>query len=208
MPAEGDEHGTPTRLCPHCATVSRTAGEYCPQCGKSYLKKGRLSKRSRIAVLIGLLILVLGGAGAAIAIKDHQNEESRRKHAAAVAAAALAARAKRERHEEAQREAADEKRVQRESAEKERGSEEKELEKAVETDAKKLVSDETLSKPILGASCTSVSGGSSVELHSPTGSYDCIAITKRESGGEVSGYRFSGTIDFANGRFSYHLGSG
>jgi hypothetical protein len=192
----------PTRVCPHCATVSRTAGDYCPQCGKPYTKKARLSKGSRMALIAGLVILLLGGAGAAIAIKNHQDEESKKKHEAAL----VAARVKRERAEEAKRESEDEQKQKRESEERERRSEEKELEKAVETDAKKLVADETLSEPVLGASCSPASGGSSSELNSSTGSYSCIAITKRESGGQASGYRFSGNIDFAKGSFTYHLG--
>jgi hypothetical protein len=200
---EDDGHDVPTRVCPHCATVSHTAGEYCPHCGKSYAKRGRLSKRSRIALVAGIVILLLGGAGAAIAIKHHQDEESKKKHDAAL----VAERKHQERTEEAKREAEDEQKVKRESEERERRSAERELEKAVEADAKKLVSDETLTETIIGASCNPASGGSSTELSSTTGSYDCIAITKRESGGENSGYRFTGNINFADGSFTYHLGS-
>ena len=200
--AASNGQGEPTRVCPHCATVSRTAGDFCPQCGKSYTKSARLSKRSRIALIAGLVIVLLGGAGAAIAIKNHQDEENKKKHEAAL----VAARVKKERAEEAQHESEDEQKQKRESEERERRSEEKELEKAVETDAKKLVAEETLSEPVLGASCSPASGGSSSELNSSTGSYSCIAITRRESGGQASGYRFSGNIDFAKGSFTYHMG--
>jgi uncharacterized OB-fold protein len=192
----------PTRVCPQCATVSRTAGDYCPQCGKSYSKKARLSKRSRVALIAGLVIVLVGGAGAALAIKHHQDEENKKKHAAAL----VAARVKKERAEQAQRESEDEQKQKRASEESERRTAEKELEKAVEADAKKLVGEGTLTEPILGASCTPASGGSSSELNASTGSYNCIAITKREPGGETSGYRFSGNIDFAKGSFTYHLG--
>jgi hypothetical protein len=191
----------PTRVCPHCATVSHTAGEYCPQCGKSYSKRGRPSKRARIAIIAGLVIVLLGGAGAAIAINNHQDEENRKKHQAAV----TAARVQKERTEQAHREAEDEQKTKRESEERERRAVEKELEKAVEADAKKLVNEGTLTETILGASCSPTSGGSSTELNSSTGTYSCTAITKRE-GGESSGYRFTGNIDFAKGSFSYHLG--
>ena len=200
--ASGDPEGPPTRICSHCSTVSQTSGDYCPQCGKSYVKKPRLTRRVRL-VLAGLvLVLILGGAGAAVAIKNNQDEETKRKHAIAIADA----RAKQERAEEAHREAEDEAKVKRESEEGERRSDEKELEKGIEADAKKLLSEEVLTEPILGVSCTPVSGGSSVELKSPTGTYSCIAITKREASGEVSGYAFSGTIDFAKGSFTYHYG--
>jgi hypothetical protein len=194
---------TPTRVCPHCSTIAQTAGDYCPHCGQSYVKKARLSRRSRIALVVGVIVVLLVGAGIAVAVKNHQDKETSRKHALAL----VAARAKKERAEQAQRESEDEKTEKRESEERERKSVEKQLEKAVESDAKKLVAEETLIEPILGASCSPTSGGSSVELSSQTGTYDCIAITKREAGGEVSGYRFSGTIDFADGSFTYHLGS-
>ncbi len=199
---DDDGQDVPTRVCPHCATISHTAGEYCPHCGKSYTKKARLSKRARIALIAGLVVLLLGGAGAAFAIKHHQDEEKKKKDEAAL----ITARKKRERADDAKREAEDEKKLSRESEERERRSAEKELERAVEADAKKLVAEETLSEPIIGASCNPASGGSSTELSSATGSYDCIAITKREAGGESSGYRFTGNINFADGSFTYHLG--
>jgi hypothetical protein len=202
LDADSGREGEPTRVCPHCATVSHTAGDYCPQCGKSLIKKSRLSKRVRVGLGVGVLVLLLGGAGAAVAIKHREDEETKKKHAAAL----VAARHRQEQAETAKREAEDEQRTKRESEEAERRSNEKELERGVEQDAKKLVSEETLSEPILGASCSPVSGGSSTELRSSTGTYDCIAITKRESGGGVSGYRFSATIDFAHGSFTYHLG--
>jgi hypothetical protein len=192
----------PTRVCPHCATLSQTAGDYCPQCGKPFAKQPRFSKRARIAIIAAVLVLIAGGAGAAIAIKHHEDEETKKKHLAALAHV----RAEKKRSEEARREAEDEQKAKRDSEEAERRSVEKELEHAVEKYAKKLVSEETLSEPILGASCSPVSGGSSVELSSSAGTYSCMAITKREAGGERSGYRFEGTIDFSKGSFTYRLG--
>jgi hypothetical protein len=196
-----DEH-EPTRVCPHCATVTQTAGEYCPHCGKAYERRGRVSKRTGVAALIVLLLLVAGGAAAVVLVKHNEDEQAKKKQAAALAAA-LAAR----RHtEQAHREAEDEQKIKRASEERERHSDEQQLEHGVEKDAKKLVSEETLSEPVLGATCSPASGGSSTELSSATGTFSCIAITKRESGGNVSGYRFSGTIDFTTGSISYHLG--
>jgi hypothetical protein len=191
-------------VCPHCATVSHTAGQFCPQCGKPFAKKPRLSKGARVALIVGVLVLLLGGAGAAIAIQHNQDEENKKKHLAALAVA----RAQKERSEQAHREAEDEQKAKREAEESARRTEEKELEQGVEKYAKKLVSEETLSEPILGVSCSPVSGGSSADLASSSGTYSCIAITKRESGGGSSGYRFSGTIDFAKGSFTYRLGGG
>jgi hypothetical protein len=196
-----DEH-EPTRVCPHCATVTQTAGEYCPHCGKAYERRGRVSKRTGVVALIVLLLLVAGGAVAVVLVKHNEDEQAKKRQAATLAAA-LAAR----RHtEQAHREAEDEQKIKRSSEERERHSEERQLEQGVEKDAKKLVSEETLSEPVLGATCSPASGGSSTELSSGTGTFSCIAITKREPGGNVSGYRFSGNIDFTTGSISYHLG--
>jgi hypothetical protein len=198
---ERDGQDVPTRVCPHCASISHTAGEYCLDCGKSYTKNARLSNRARIALIAGLVLLLLGGARAVFAIKHHQDEGKRDK-----VAQIAAARKKTERSEKAKRAAKAEKKLNRESEERKRQAAEKGLEKAIEADAKKLVAEEILNDPIIGASCDPVSGGSSTELRLATGSYDCIAITKRGAGGENSGYRFAGSIDFADGSFAYHLG--
>jgi sRNA-binding protein len=143
-------------------------------------------------------VVLLAGAGTGVALKIHHDEQ----HKAALAAADARQRAEKEREAASEREKTEAK----EHEETERKSDESELEKAVETDAKKLVSEGTLEEPIIGASCTPVSGGSSVELSSAAGTYNCLAITKREAGGESSGYAFTGNIDFAAGSFTYHLG--
>jgi len=44
-PTEVLRESTPTRVCPHCATVSETGGEFCPHCGKPFAKGPRLSRR-------------------------------------------------------------------------------------------------------------------------------------------------------------------
>lgn len=200
----------PQRLCPHCATISQTAGEFCPHCGKAFSKRQRLSKRVRVAIVAALVVVLLGGVGAGVVLKLHHDEQVEAKHKAALVVA-RAKQLEKERTEAAEREAktnsereATEAKV---SKEKERKVSEVELEKSVETYAKKLVSEGTLEDPILGVSCTPVSGGSSTELGSSSGTFSCIAITKYEAGGEESGTHFSATIDFAKGTYSYRLGN-
>ena len=204
-----DTEMAPERLCPHCATISQTAGEFCPHCGKAFAKHQRLSKRARVAIVAVLVFVLLGGAGAGIVLKVRHDERVEAQHKAAVAAA-RSRHLDKEHAEAAEREAkANSKREATEarvSKEKERKVDEAELEKGVETYAKKLVSEGTLEEPILGVSCTPVSGGSSTELGPSSGTFSCIAITKYESGGSISGPRFSGTIDFAKGTDSYRLG--
>lgn len=209
-PGHADEVVAPERLCPHCATISRTAGEFCPHCGKPFTKRQRLSKRGRIIIGVFVAILILAGAAAGVAIKVHHDERIEAQHRAA-AAASLARHRAHERAEDAEREIKANR--EREATEarvhevKERTVLEGELEKAVETYAKKLASEGTLEEPILGVSCTPVSGASSTELGPSSGTFSCIAITKYESGGSESGDRFSATIDFASGTYTYRLGS-
>jgi hypothetical protein len=198
----GEHDGVPTRVCPHCATISQTDGDFCPQCGKAFAKRPRLSKRARVAIIAGVAVLLVGGAGIGIALKVHNDEQVEGQHKAALAAANARQRAEKERAAASERAKTEGK----EHEETERKSAESELEKAVEKDAKKLVSEGTLQEPILGASCSPVSGGSSTELNSTTGIYSCLAVTKREAGGESSGYAFTGNINFATGSFTYHLG--
>lgn len=49
---------TPQRVCPHCATVSFTAGRSCPACGRSF-------RRHPLAAIAAMLLVtaaaVLGG---------------------------------------------------------------------------------------------------------------------------------------------------
>jgi uncharacterized protein HemX len=185
---------TPSRVCPHCATLSTSSGEFCPQCGRPFVKRRRLSRRGGIYTAI--VVLVLAGAGAGIVLKlnhDQQVEKQRKEAAAAQHASQVAAeRATAETKEQAERST--------------RKLLEAELEKEVAQDAKKRVAEGTLEGPILGSSCTPVSGGSSEDLSSTAGTYSCMAITKREADGTASGYRFSANIDFSTGRYSWHLG--
>jgi hypothetical protein len=208
-PGQREGEVIPERLCPHCATISQTAGEYCPHCGKAFAKRQRLSKHVRVAIVAVLVVVLLGGAGAGVALKIHHDEQVEAQHKAAVAAA-RSKQLEKEHTEAAELEAkansAREATEAKASKEKERKVSEAELEKSVETYAKKLVSEGTLEEPILGVSCTPVSGGSSTELGPSSGTFSCIAITKYEAGGEESGTHFSATIDFAKGTYSYRLG--
>jgi hypothetical protein len=87
----------PTRVCPHCAALSQSAGDFCPECGHSFAEGRRvsgISRRAKFAMLGVVLLLVLGGAGAAIAIKvHHDNQVSARQRSAAAAHARAAAAA-------------------------------------------------------------------------------------------------------------------
>lgn len=192
-----DEPGAnaPTRVCPHCSTISETNGNFCPQCGKPLTRK---SRKPLAIVVVVLVILAIGGGVAAYFINHHSEEQAnKRKRDAALK---LRRQTEHEKTEALARE--------HEQTVRERKSAETELEQSIEKYARKLVSEGTLEEAVTGASCNSVSGGSSSNLGVASGTYSCIAITRHEPDGSVYGYHFSGTIDFADGKYSYRLGGG
>jgi uncharacterized protein UPF0547 len=206
-------HEDGTKTCPMCAEKVQGGALVCRFCGHRFdgtqqvLTEERPApegdgakakrKRLRVVAFAVLAVLLLGGAAAGYAINHNNEQETKKRHEAA----------QRQRRE-TEREKTEHEGQRHEQEATERKSAESELEKGVETYAKKLVSEGTLSEPVTGASCNPVSGGSSHELNSSSGTFSCIAITKHEAEGKVSGYRFSGTIDFATGKLSYRLGGG
>ena len=85
----------PTRLCPHCAALSETAGDFCPFCGARFIGSARrgASTRVKVAAAAVVTLLVLGGAGVAVEIKLHHDSQVAAQHQRAVAAARARAQA-------------------------------------------------------------------------------------------------------------------
>jgi anti-sigma factor RsiW len=196
-PVDGGERVI-QRACPHCAAVSRVSGDFCPICGRSYVRRKRLSGRLRRAIYAAVVILILGAAGGAVAMKVNHDQRVERQRQEARSARIGAEKATALKRQEAAA------KVQIDKLG--RKTLESGLEKGVKSYARKLAAEGTLEGPILGANCTPISGGSSRDLSSSTGTYSCTAITKREADGTTSGYRFAGNIDFARFEYSYHLG--
>jgi hypothetical protein len=200
-----EQPAAPTRLCPHCATQSQTSGEFCPHCGKSFMRRRRsLSKRAKIAVAVLCFLLFAGGASTAVAVKvrhdgqveaehqrqqriaQHNREERQRRERARVA-------------EQRRQDALDE--IERES----RRDLEKSLRKAVTKDARDLVSKDLLDGPIIKAVCDPVGGGRD-DLEAHTGKYDCMAVHTEASDGTMRGYTYRGTINYEEFSYSWKLG--
>lgn len=61
---------TPQRVCPHCATVSFTAGRHCPACGRGFRRHTLLGVATLLlvtaAVVLGGVALMLMAAGDAL----------------------------------------------------------------------------------------------------------------------------------------------
>jgi Tfp pilus assembly protein PilX len=165
-----------------------------------------MSRRTKLVLAALLVLLVLGGAGAAVAIKVHHDNQVTARHRVEAAARARAAAARRASEEQARasREAQEH---QREAETHERESLEKGLETAITKDAQHRTEENTfLEGPIKSTTCTPTSGGSSQDLSQSTGTYSCLAVNKVEGDGTQSGYRFTGTINFKTGSYTWRLG--
>jgi hypothetical protein len=210
--AERPDHAEPqklTRVCRYCSTQSETSGEYCPNCGKPFVRRSRLGKRGKIALAAALAVLVFGGGGAAIAMKiKHDND----------------VQAERERTEQAARERAEAERRAEERAEAQRRAEEKaerelerieldsrrelekSLRKSIKKDAEEKVSVGLLDGPILSVHCDPVGGGRD-DLEARTGKYECLAVTEIDSSdGSMRGWEYSGTINYDKFSWAWELG--
>lgn len=204
--ATGETADTFVRVCPRCSVQNAVGGKFCPNCGAAYASAGRSLRFSKKVVLItaAALILVAGGIGLALNIQ-HTNQVNADQEAAAVAAEATKTReseaAKASASAASAKQAADDlERTQRKATVKA-------LEDSVMKDAKDRVTTGVLDGPITLASCTPLGGGSTDDLTAITGTFECIAVNKTNPDGSQSGYRFSATVDWNAGSYSWHLGS-
>ncbi len=132
-------HEVPTRVCPHCATLSHTSGDFCPHCGGRFsggarARGSRLSKRVKVVGASVLLLLVLGGAGVAVAIKLHDDSVAAAQQHRSAAAAAAAAQARKQ--QQLQRQQQQQQQQQAQQAEVTvRQTAENELQQAITKDA-------------------------------------------------------------------------
>jgi hypothetical protein len=155
----------------------------------------KISKRIVIGVVAAIVVI---GSATGLALKvSHDNQVTAQRVAADQAqkrtadAASAAAAAK---------QAADDK------TRADRQAQITQLEASILTDAKERVTSQTLTGPILSASCTPLGGGSSDDLTSVTGTFECIAVNKKNTDGSTEGYRFSATINW-NKDYTWHLGN-
>jgi RNA polymerase subunit RPABC4/transcription elongation factor Spt4 len=189
-----------TKVCPKCSTQTETEGDYCPHCGASYLGKkrfrwSRLSKRARITIAAGFILLLVVTAGAATALKIKHDRDVRAKNAKVAAA------------KKKQRERAALQATLLKLERNLRRSVVRDLESSVTKDARSKVADGLLDGPILSTSCQAkdTSYLDSPDT-TPTEDFECIAVNKNLSNGQASGYRFSATANFKKSSYTWHLG--
>lgn len=82
----------PTRVCSKCSVQSVSPGNFCPNCGRSYVRTG-ISKRTRVAVGAIVIAVVLGAGATAAVAKVRHNHAVKAAQAAADTRAAERARA-------------------------------------------------------------------------------------------------------------------
>ena len=204
------------KICPKCSVQNRTIGKFCPNCGASYDARRLSSRVNKRALLIiaAALIVMIGGVGVVLNIQ-HTNQVNAEQAAAtaafeaekkreAEATAAIEAQKKREADAAAKATAA------KKAADDLKGELRKEIVTALEgsvlKDAQERVTTGVLTGPISLASCTPLGGGSSDDLTAITGTFECIAVNKTNPDGSSSGYRFSATVNWNDGSYTWHLG--
>lgn len=204
--SEVDGQGqVPVKVCPRCSVQSQTDGNFCPHCAASYIGPRPRSKISKRIVVVVIAALVIIGSAGGLALKiSHDNEVAAQLVAAAQVQkrASDAAKAK----ADADAAAAATKQAADDLTRAERTASVTQLEASILKDAKERVNSQTLTGPILSASCTPLGGGSADDLTAVTGTFECIAVNKKNADGTSSGYRFSATINWGKD-YTWHLGS-
>jgi hypothetical protein len=200
----------PIRVCPTCSAQSQTLDDTCPHCGSSFIRSRRLRAKKRVESLSkwqrilvgGVLIGVLAGGIAAgvIAKVDHDNRIAQ-EH-----------KEEREERELAQHKKAQEERVAEEELETEEELERiearygrdivEELETAITKDANGEA-EEGIGEYASETSCEAEGG--KVDTGLTAQNFSCLAITSEEEGLQES-YRYSATINYAKGRYTWRLG--
>jgi hypothetical protein len=194
--------GSVVRVCPKCSAQGLTSGEHCPHCGASYTRrKGRIrgaSRRAKLVVGGVTALLLIGGGVTGVLLKVQHDNDVAAKH--------------KQQGQEAQRQAAAQAEAQRaiDQANQEkrtlRAGVVTSLQDSVTKDAKKNVDQGLLTGPISSTSCTPVGGGSTDDLTAHTGNFTCIAVNKTSSDGTSEGYRYSATVNYDDGSYTWHLG--
>ena len=206
----------PLKVCPGCSVQSQTDGSFCPHCAASYVGPGPRSKFSkRIVIALVAALVVIGSAGGLALKISHDNEvkaqlvaaaQAQKRASDATKAKADADAAAAKAQADATAAAAATKQAADDLTRAERKASVTALEASILKDAKERVKSQTLTGPIFSASCTPLGGGSADDLTALTGTFECIAVNKKNADGSSEGYRFSATINWGKD-YTWHLGS-
>ncbi len=205
MESPSAENALVTRVCSRCSVQSQALGDFCPNCGKPYAGRRKLSRR--VVASIVTVVLLVGLAVGGLLWKSHRDEVRADERAAAVAEQKVEKEAAaREQAEEEAQEAIETQAAADRAERKARASLVRFLQRTITKDARKDVAEGLLDGPILETSCTATGGGSTDDLTALTGTFECLAVTKEESDGTRSGYGYAGTIEWKSGSVTWQLG--
>ncbi|HWF24168.1 MAG TPA: hypothetical protein VG275_01875 [Solirubrobacteraceae bacterium] len=163
-----------------------------------------MGTRAKIFIAVAVVVLVGGGASAAIVVKIHHDNQVKAQQRHRALKARQAARAA----QAAQRLQQSIQNTQTRLKVAERRVLVGSLQASITKDAQKDVDNGILSGPnMLRAVCTPVGGGNIQDtLADHTGDWSCLAVNQDNPDGTSSGYRFSGTINYDTGTYTWHLG--
>lgn len=211
-PDSGDEFGkndaepqeAPIRVCPNCSAQSQTRSDTCPHCGASFIRSRSMRAKKRIKgmskrrkiVLLGIVAgLLLGGVAAGVIAKVNHDNQVAKENKEADEARELA-------HKEAAEEEKAEAEMQHIEA-KYGHAAQAELEEAITDDANSEA-EEGFSESVSETQCEPDGGVLRPNLAAQD--FHCIAITNEESSGQYEGYRYSATINYKSGEFTWRFG--
>ncbi len=204
QPESGDtaaqEPSAFTRVCRRCSAQATTSADRCPACGARYARR-RPSKKVAVSATA---VLAVAFAGTAVwAVLDKRADDKRERERVARVEAqrkAAAEQAKQEAEEAADAEAAAAKflKTMRESYVLE-------LRKSITKHAQKAYDDGLLDGRATGSSCDNVDGNESDE-DAESAEYECMAITKHNGDGTVSGFSYTGRINYDDGTMTWQIG--
>lgn len=208
-----DTASAPIRVCSKCSVQSQVSGEYCPNCGKNFVRGPKVGRKAIISALVALAVLIGTGTGIALKVR-HDRAEERSTAAEERRAVQEAAEVEAEQQEEAEAAAAS-LREQRQQAKRDREAAErrlrnsaiKEMQKTITTDARDSVADGLLTGPILYTFCNPLGGGSIDDLTALTTTFDCLAVNEELDDGRASGYGFDATMNWNDGSYTWQLQS-
>jgi hypothetical protein len=194
----GPDGQLPVRVCPHCSTESRTAGEFCPICGAHFTRTG-MSRIAKIAVVGGVGLLAFAGTAAGV-IAYTGKIDDQITHRQNLATAYRAAQTREQARQDAE--------AQQQTEVAARQDLVRAAERSISRDMRKRSQEAyaIVDGPILGTQCNPVAGKDIADTTATSMDFDCLAYNKRV-GTQLEGYNVSATLDFDTGQYTWQLGN-
>lgn len=195
----GNEPQPPTKLCLRCSVQTQTMGDFCPNCGKPYVRRRASAATRRTMIsLAALLVIAAVAVGATVKVRGDRAAAAETARNERLADAQAARKAERARKAAAQRAAEEaERRGRRELV--------REMQASITKDARNDVRDGLLDGPIYYTSCDPLGGGSTDDLTALTTTFECLAVDEKLKGNMVRGYPYSATVNWTKSSWTWQL---